>query len=105
MRVVLDTNILFSALISPHGAPDAIYRAWRAAQFELVTSRMQLDEIRRASRYPKFQAVLQPARVGTMVNNLQRVLVLERLNIEMEANDPDDAFLLAMALSVGYGLG
>ncbi|EAW1360068.1 PIN domain nuclease, partial [Salmonella enterica subsp. enterica] len=25
MRVVLDTNILFSALISPHGAPDAIY--------------------------------------------------------------------------------
>ncbi|TWY17828.1 PIN domain nuclease, partial [Serratia marcescens] len=24
MRVVLDTNILFSALISPHGAPDAI---------------------------------------------------------------------------------
>ncbi|MDX8038045.1 putative toxin-antitoxin system toxin component, PIN family [Pseudomonas aeruginosa] len=58
MRVVLDTNILFSALISPHGAPDAIYRAWRAARFEVVTSRMQLDEIRRASRYPKLQAIL-----------------------------------------------
>ena len=28
MRAVLYTNILFSALISPHGAPDAIYRAW-----------------------------------------------------------------------------
>ena len=53
MRVVLDTNILFSALISPHGAPDAIYRAWRTARFELVTSRAQLEEIRRASRYPK----------------------------------------------------
>ncbi len=62
MRVVLDTNILFSALISPHGAPDAIYRAWRAARFEVVTSRMQLDEIRRASRYPKLQAILQPAK-------------------------------------------
>ena len=34
-----------------------------------------------------------------MVNNLQRALVLERLNIEVEANDPDDAFLLAMALA------
>lgn len=34
MRVVLDTNILFSALISPHGAPDTIYRVWRAARFE-----------------------------------------------------------------------
>lgn len=59
MRVVLDTNILFSALISPHGAPDRIYRAWRTARFEIVTSLVQLDEIRRASRYPKLQAVLQ----------------------------------------------
>ena len=78
MRVVLDTNILFSALISPHGAPDVIYRAWRSARFELVTSRAQLDEIRRASRYPKLQAVLQPTKVGVMVNNQQRALELEQ---------------------------
>lgn len=97
MRVVLDTNVLLSALISPHGAPDAIYRAWRAARFEVVTSRVQLDEIRRASRYPKFQAVLQPHRVGTMVNNLQRAIVLEHLASDIEANDPNDAFLLAMS--------
>ncbi len=99
MRVVLDTNILFSALISPHGAPDAVFRAWRAARFELVTSRVQLDEIRRASRYPKLQAILQPARVGTMINNLQRALVLEHLTIDIEADDPDDSFLLAMAVA------
>lgn len=99
MRVVLDTNILFSALISPHGYPDAIYRAWRSARFEVVTSRMQLDEIRRASRYPKLQAILQPDKVGVMVNNLQRAMVLERLNIETETADPDDAYLLAMALA------
>lgn len=99
MRVVLDSNILFSALISPHGAPDMIYRAWRSARLEVVTSLLQLEEIRRASRYPKLQAVLQPARVGVMINNLQRAVVLERLTIEVEANDPDDAFLLAMALA------
>lgn len=99
MRVVLDTNILFSALISPHGTPDVIYRAWRSARFEVVTSQAQLDEIRRASRYSKFQAVLQPAKVGTMVNNLQRAIVLEHLTIAGEADDPDDAFLLAMALA------
>lgn len=98
MRVVLDTNILFSALISPHGAPDEIYRAWRAARFEVVTSQMQLDEIRRASHYPKFQAILQPSKVGTMLNNLQRALVLEKLTITKEADDPDDSFLIAMAL-------
>jgi putative PIN family toxin of toxin-antitoxin system len=99
MRVVLDSNILFSALISPHGAPDAIYRAWRSARFEVVTSQVQLDEIRRASRYPKLQAVLQPSKVGAMINSLQRALVLEHLSIEVEADDPDDSFLLAMALA------
>ncbi|HRP95707.1 MAG TPA: putative toxin-antitoxin system toxin component, PIN family [Rhodocyclaceae bacterium] len=97
MRVVLDTNILLSALISPHGPPDAIYRAWRLARFELITSRIQLDEIRRASRYPKLQAILQPARVGLMINNLQRAIVLDRLPQQFDTADPDDAFLLAMA--------
>ncbi len=38
MRVVLDSNILFSALISPHSYPHTIYCAWRAARFQLVTS-------------------------------------------------------------------
>ena len=99
MRVVLDTNVLLSALISPHGPPDTIYRAWRTARFEIVTSAVQLDELRRASRYPKFKAVLQPHRVGAMVNNLQRAVVLERLPSNIEADDPFDAFLLAMAVA------
>jgi len=99
MRVVLDTNVLLSALISPHGAPDTIYRAWRAAKFEVVTSRVQLDELRRASRYPKFQTVLQPHQVGTMINNLQRAIILSQLSSKVEADDPDDAFLLAMAIA------
>lgn len=97
MRVILDTNILFSALISPHGAPDTIYGAWRSNRFEIVTSQQQLDEIRRASRYPKLKEILQPARVGTMVNNLQRTIMLDRLDVREETDDPDDAFLLAMA--------
>jgi predicted nucleic acid-binding protein len=33
-----------------------------------------------------------------MVNNLQRALVLEELPLTVEADDPDDAFLLTMAL-------
>jgi putative PIN family toxin of toxin-antitoxin system len=102
MRVILDTNVLLSALISPHGPPEAIYRAWRAARFELVTSVEQLDEIRRVSRYPKLKAILPPHRVGTMVNNLQRAIVLEALpalpdGIDMP--DPNDAFLARMALA------
>ncbi len=101
MRVVLDTNVLLSALISPHGAPDAIYNAWRAARFELVTSTVQLDELRRVSRYPKLKVILPAHRIGAMMNNMQRAVVLEHLPSlpqDVEANDPNDAFLLTMAL-------
>lgn len=102
MRVILDTNVLLGALIAPMGPPDLIYRAWRAARFELVTSTRQLDELRRVSRYPKLKAILPAHRVGTMVNNMQRAEVLEHLPAlpdGMETDDPNDAFLLAMALA------
>ena len=100
MRVILDTNVLLGALISPHGAPDLIYRAWRASKFELVTSTTQLDELRRASRYPKLKNILPAHRVGPMVNNMQRALVLDvlpPLSAKQDLLDPNDAFLLAMA--------
>ena len=102
MRVILDTNVLLGALISPHGPPDVIFRAWRAARFELVTSLAQLEELRRASRYPKLKAILPAHRVGTMVNNMQRAIVLDvlpSLPEAMDLNDPNDAYLLAMALA------
>lgn len=100
MRVILDTNVLLGALISSHGPPDAIYRAWRAVRFELVTSAAQLDELRRVSRYPKLKTILPAHRVGTMVNNMQRAIVLTQLPPlpeGIDVNDPNDAFLLAMA--------
>ena len=102
MRVILDTNVLLGALISPHGPPDVIFRSWRAARFELVTSLAQLEELRRASRYPKLKAILPAHRVGTMVNNMQRAIVLDvlpSLPEAMDLNDPNDAYLLAMALA------
>ena len=97
MRVVLDTNVLLSALISRGGVPDRIYRAWRAGKFILISSRVQIAELRRASRYPKLRTVLQPHLVGKMINNLQRTIVLEHLVPSVETDDPNDAFLLAMA--------
>ncbi|KVT58254.1 putative toxin-antitoxin system toxin component, PIN family [Burkholderia ubonensis] len=102
MRVILDTNVLLGALISPSGPPDAIYRAWRAARFELITSVEQLDELRRVSRYPKLKIILPAHRIGTMINNMQRAIVLNTLPAlpnGVETNDPNDRFLLAMALA------
>ena len=102
MRLILDTNVLLGALISPYGPPDVIYRAWRAARFELVTSTAQLEELRRVSRYPKLKTILPAHRVGTMVNNMQRAIVIVNLPPppdDMDLNDPNDVFLLSMALA------
>ncbi len=102
MRVVLDTNVLLAALISSHSTPDIIYHAWLAARFELVTGAAQLDELRRVSRYPKIKTILPAHRIGTMINNIQRAIVLNTLPPlpkGIEADDPDDTFLLAMSLA------
>lgn len=101
MRVILDTNVLLAALISTKGAPNIIYRAWREARFELVTSTMQLDELKRVSRYPKLKAILPAHRIGTLINNLQQTFILDALPVlpkAIAARDPDDNFLLAMSL-------
>jgi uncharacterized protein len=102
MRTILDTNVLLGILISPRGPLDVIYRAWRGAKFDLVTSAAQLDELRRASRYPKLKSILPAHRVGTMVNNMQRAIVLRGLPLlprGMDSNDPNDTFSIAMALA------
>lgn len=88
MVIVLDTNVLFSALLAPHGWPDTVYRAWQKDCFDLVTSAAQKE-------------VPQPYRVGTMVNNMRRSIMLDALPPlpeGIEVNDSNDAFLLAMAL-------
>jgi putative PIN family toxin of toxin-antitoxin system len=102
MRVILDTNVLLAALIAPHGPPDAIYRAWRAARFQLLTSTAQLDELRRASRYPKLRPLLPAHRVSAMVNNMQGAIVIDELPPlprDIEVADPNDAFLVALAIA------
>lgn len=102
MRVILDTNVLLAALISSNSSPDIIYRAWLARRFDLVTGTAQFDELRRVSRYPKIKAILPAHRVGTMINNIQHAIVLDTLPPlpnGIDADDPNDAFLLAMSLA------
>jgi len=100
MRVVLDTNILISALIVPGGAPDILYQAWRIGRFTLVTSEEQLNEFRRVSRYPRLRPFIQPAAAGTMLNELKLLAdtLVELPSVDV-SRDPADNFLLAMAVA------
>jgi len=98
MRAVLDTNILCSALLTPGGLTDRLYRAWREGRFQLLTSEEQLEEFRRVTRYPRLRPFIEPAAAGAMHNELRRLAVLlVKLPVVDASQDPGDNFLLAMA--------
>ena len=98
MRVVLDTSVLISALISPGGLPDNLYQAWRIGRFSLVSSLEQLEEFRRVTRYPRLRPYIQPAAAGTMLNEIKLLaVVLTMLPKVDRSKDPADNFILAMA--------
>jgi putative PIN family toxin of toxin-antitoxin system len=59
MKVLLDTNIFLSGLISPDGVPGQIVQAWREAKFEIVLSEYVLEEIGRVLCYPKIKSRLK----------------------------------------------
>ena len=46
VRVVLDTNILISALITKGTPPDNLYQAWLNGEIEVVMTAAQIAEIR-----------------------------------------------------------
>ena len=102
MRVIVDTNILLSALINPHGLPAQLIDAWRGARFELITSRDQLLELGEVARRPELRKYVIPARTGRFINDLRELAtVLSRLPRVDRSRDPGDNFLLAMAEASG----
>lgn len=100
MLVVLDTNVLLSALRGGHSPPAAIVDAWRKGRFGLVTSLEQIEEFKRAARYPKLRPVLPRGAIGRVVNELRSAeVLLERLRRAGASPDPGDDYLLAMAIA------
>jgi hypothetical protein len=67
MRVVLDTNILVSALIAPAGNPAAIYNAWEQGKFTLLTCAEHLDELRATLQKPRVSDLIKPYKAGRLV--------------------------------------
>ena len=100
MRLVIDTNILISALLSGASPPAQLLVLWRGGRFDLLLSGEQLDELMRVTRYPKLRERLSPALAGRLINELRELAVMVRDLPEIEASsDPDDDYLLAMAVA------
>lgn len=54
-RVVLDTNVVLSALVFTHGPASALRDTWQAGRCEPVVSKATIDELIRVLGYPKFK--------------------------------------------------
>jgi putative PIN family toxin of toxin-antitoxin system len=98
MRVVLDTNILISALMIQIGNPSAIYRAWQEGHFTLLTCAEHLDELRAALRKPALAERIKPYKAGRLVNEIKKLAnSVEALPRVRRSPDPTDDFLLALS--------
>lgn len=93
MKVVLDANVLVSAMISRRGAPRQIIDLWREEAFELLTSDAILDELARVLRYPRIAALhkLTDAEVVEFLALLREesrdVGPTERINVSPDETD------------------
>jgi len=98
MRVILDTNILISALITQNTYPDRLYQAWRDGQFELLCCEEQIVEIRAVTRRPAVTQLIKTSEAGHLINSIRGVATMvTRLPQVDIASDPNDDFLLALA--------
>ena len=91
---MLDSNVFFSALVSPTGLPFLVVQAWLKGNFELVSCEPQIEEIRRVSRYEKFRTRLKPNEIGNLVNQMKLHLYAGAIPRIHPCDDPEDAYLL-----------
>jgi len=103
LKVVLDTNIFVSSLLSKAGSPARVIDSWRTGQYLLVASRSIISEIKRVVEAPNIRD-----KYGLTDDLIERLILL----IEKDAvvvpglaavagaisKDPSDEMFLAAAL-------
>jgi putative PIN family toxin of toxin-antitoxin system len=102
MRLILDTNILLSALLSPLGAPGKLLSAWERKVFTLVACDSLIAEVRDVAGRPFFRARLRASTAELLAAGL-RDFSLFCCDLPTGpagpafARDPKDSYLLALA--------
>jgi putative PIN family toxin of toxin-antitoxin system len=103
MIVLLDTNVIISALLSPEGNPAKIVQLWEADEFELATSPILLQEIERALTYERVRTRLKLSE--NELKTFLRKFRTSTVNVEPPATldlikkDPADNRVLECALA------
>lgn len=103
MRVVLDTNVVVSAFLSPSGVPAQIIEEWQRQAFEVAASEPLITEYRRALLYPGVAARhrLSADDVADTIEDMQQLVVMVSPQETLFAvvDDPDDNRVLECAVA------
>ncbi len=93
IRVVLDTNLLVSAMLSRNGNEAIVRRMAIAGQLLACVSAAMLDEYERVLRRPLFH--LPKASVDELLAYLRSdsFLVVPEIKVQASADEPDNRFL------------
>jgi uncharacterized protein len=102
MRLILDTNILISALLSPQGAPGKLLDAWERKKFTLVACEALVGEFREVAGRPFFRTKLRDSTAELLAAGLRDFSLFCRdlpsgPAALYFARDPKDSYLLALA--------
>jgi len=98
MRLILDTNILLSGLLSPLGAPAKLLYAWERKTFTLAVCDALIAEFRDVASRPWFRARLRTSSAELLAAGLRDFSLFCRdLPSGPVAPDPKDSYLLALA--------
>lgn len=100
MRIVLDTNVLVSALLSRDGPPGRLLAAVKRGDVTPVASEAQLQELHRV--LGRRNAQVRPDEAESLVDGLRAVGVIATdLPDVDDSPDPDDNPILATAIAGG----
>ena len=103
MAIVLDTNVIVSALLSPAGHPAEIINLWEAGKIEVVTSPPLLIELDRVLQYPRVQKHLKRSQsdVDAFLRQLKKIaIIVERqVTLAIIKEDPADNRVLECAVA------
>jgi len=103
LRVVLDSNVILSGLMSPKGTTGRIVQAWKDNRLTLLICEAQLEEIKRVLAYPKIQKRLNWS--AEKINLFVKLLAYRSEYVDISGvkayvpQDADDEMLLATLIA------
>ena len=105
MIIVLDTNVVISALLTTKGPPPKIIEYWEAEEFDVATSAALLDELERVLQYERVKKYLKKSqeKVNALIKRLKTVAIFVEPKFELNVieDDPDDDRILECAVTAG----